>query len=704
MAAMARRHRSASASASALLRGRGRGRGSRGLSWSWYLVVVSVVSLVIFALLPLPGSCASLSDASEKSPLENNPSSSSSSSALNLKAAENDAALSAGKHAHVSPSSSLNLKAAENDAALSAGKHAHVSPSSSKPQLNKAAGNVAPVNALVFMTVLMLLTVILTRHGTRKRWLTEASVACLLGLFAGNAVLVYYRRTSKVPETALTFDDDLFFDICLPPIIFQAGFSVRKRRFFRNAFDIFLLGGLGTMCTFAMISTGAWLILPKVVETAFEEAKHTTVHFQLSDALAMGAVFAATDSVATLQVLDGNKYPLLFSLVFGEGIVNDATSIVLLSSIRHVHRVASKEAAAISVATIAARFFYLLFASLGLGVAIGLLSAIILKSIYQQKFKYGGQQSLFSPDHEVALVALLGFLAYVLAEALGLSAIFAVFFAALTMSHYTWFSLSEQAQFVAANLFRLVSSIMELFIFVYVGFTTWDVSLWRHTNMQLALGLTGAILALISASRVAMVLPVCFTANCYRSEPLRFREILAIAFSGIHRGAVSTALVFHYYSESDRDTRNPTHAAVISSTLLVVLTSTVLIGGVTKPMLSCLLDGDNENDQGVADEPASPTGYLEHGQDEPLLGTVLTSGQDVDAQGYFAPNTIAHSMYKRWSRMDARYLQPIFGGKYFRHSITTTSVDGGTGETTSTAFAALNGLHSAGSISRRQVQ
>lgn len=38
----------------------------------------------------------------------------------------------------------------------------------------------------------------------------------------------------------------------------------------------------------------------------------------------MGAIFAATDSVATLQVLDRNTMPGLFSLVFGEGVVNDA--------------------------------------------------------------------------------------------------------------------------------------------------------------------------------------------------------------------------------------------------------------------------------------------------------------------------------------------------------------------------------------------
>jgi NhaP-type Na+/H+ or K+/H+ antiporter len=48
----------------------------------------------------------------------------------------------------------------------------------------------------------------------------------------------------------------------------------------------------------------------------------------------------------------------------------------------------------------------------------------------------------------VTLVALLGFLAYMLAEGAGLSGIFSVFFAGLTMSHYTWHALSPSAKVV----------------------------------------------------------------------------------------------------------------------------------------------------------------------------------------------------------------------------------------------------------------
>ena len=52
------------------------------------------------------------------------------------------------------------------------------------------------------------------------------------------------------------------------------------------------------------------------------------------DSLALGVIFAATDSVAVLQVLRPDRAPLLYSLVFGEGVINDATAVALLRAVQ----------------------------------------------------------------------------------------------------------------------------------------------------------------------------------------------------------------------------------------------------------------------------------------------------------------------------------------------------------------------------------
>lgn len=54
----------------------------------------------------------------------------------------------------------------------------------------------------------------------------------------------------------------------------------------------------------------------------------------MQDILALGAIFATTDSVAVLQVLNKDRSPILFSLVFGEGVINDAAGVALLRAIQ----------------------------------------------------------------------------------------------------------------------------------------------------------------------------------------------------------------------------------------------------------------------------------------------------------------------------------------------------------------------------------
>lgn len=70
------------------------------------------------------------------------------------------------------------------------------------------------------------------------------------------------------------------------------------------------------------------------------------------------------------------RYPVLHSLVFGEGVVNDATAIVLLSATASLSGDSMGFGALCSLLASFARLFAL---SLLLGVASGLTSAAIIK-------------------------------------------------------------------------------------------------------------------------------------------------------------------------------------------------------------------------------------------------------------------------------------------------------------------------------------
>lgn len=45
------------------------------------------------------------------------------------------------------------------------------------------------------------------------------------------------------------------------------------------------------------------------------------------------ATICATDSVAALTMIKADKYPKLFSVMFGEGMVNDAVAIIIFISV-----------------------------------------------------------------------------------------------------------------------------------------------------------------------------------------------------------------------------------------------------------------------------------------------------------------------------------------------------------------------------------
>ena len=50
------------------------------------------------------------------------------------------------------------------------------------------------------------------------------------------------------------FDDDVFFYIALPPIVFAAGYNLKRKKFFQHFNYIALFGILGTFVCFTVFS------------------------------------------------------------------------------------------------------------------------------------------------------------------------------------------------------------------------------------------------------------------------------------------------------------------------------------------------------------------------------------------------------------------------------------------------------------------
>jgi len=78
-------------------------------------------------------------------------------------------------------------------------------------------------------------------------------------------------------------------------------------------------------------------------------------------------------------VLRPESHPALYSIVLGEGVLNDATSVALLNAVGLLHD--NAELSASTAAWISLTFLYLFAASCALGLGAGLGVATVMKRL-----------------------------------------------------------------------------------------------------------------------------------------------------------------------------------------------------------------------------------------------------------------------------------------------------------------------------------
>ena len=122
---------------------------------------------------------------------------------------------------------------------------------------------------------------------------------------------------------SIEFNNEIFFTFILPPIIFAAGYNLRKSLFFENFGIISFFGVIGTLLSFIVLSGFVSLFNIFI----FGEMLST------SDVMLLSSVLCATDTVAALSLVKQEQFPLLNSVLFGEGIINDAVAIIIFRSV-----------------------------------------------------------------------------------------------------------------------------------------------------------------------------------------------------------------------------------------------------------------------------------------------------------------------------------------------------------------------------------
>uniref|UniRef100_A0A4W3I9N3 Sodium/hydrogen exchanger n=1 Tax=Callorhinchus milii TaxID=7868 RepID=A0A4W3I9N3_CALMI len=413
----------------------------------------------------------------------------------------------------------------------------------------------------------------------------------------------------------VTFDPEVFFNILLPPIIFYAGYSLKRRHFFRNLGSILAYAFVGTVISCLVIG----LIMYGCVKL-MNMVGQLSGDFYFTDCLLFGALISATDPVTVLAIFHELQADVdLYALLFGESVLNDAVAIVLSSSIV-AYQPAGVNTHKFDVSAMFKSFgiFLGIFSgSFAMGAATGVVTALISFTCYFQLL-------------ETALFFLMSWSTFLLAEACGFTGVVAVLFCGITQAHYTYNNLSPESRIRTKQLFELLNFLAENFIFSYMGLAlfTFKNHIFNPTFI------VGAFLA-VFLGRAANIYPLSFLLNLGRRKKITSNFQHMMMFAGL-RGAMAFALAI-------RDTATYARQMMFTTTLLIVFFTVWVFGGGTTQMLSwlrirfvmCLVGVDSDQDQ-----PANIE-YL----------------QEVGGRS----STKAESawLFRLWYTFDHNYLKPI---------------------------------------------
>ncbi|XP_067121940.1 sodium/hydrogen exchanger 6-like isoform X1 [Centruroides vittatus] len=364
--------------------------------------------------------------------------------------------------------------------------------------------------------------------------------------------------SSKKLDQKATFDPEIFFNIILPPVIFNAGYSLKKRYFFRN---------LGTIMSYAFLGTTISCVVIGGVMYSFLQLM-SYLQFSFTDCLYFGAIISATDPVTVLAIFSDLHVDVnLYALVFGESVLNDAVAIVLSESISsYVENFQGQSGfEASSAFKSLGNFCYIFLCSFLIGSLMGCSTAALTKFTRLCEL----------PLLESCLFFLMSYSTFLMAEAAQLTGIVAVLFCGICQAHYTYNNLSDESRARTKQLFELLSFLAESFIFTYIG-----VSMFTYRKHTWNFGFILIAFLAIAIGRALNIYPLTFLVNLGRHNkiPLSFQHILY--FAGL-RGAIAFALAI-------RNTLSEQRRLILTTTSLIAIVTVIICGGFTTTLLTWL--------------------------------------------------------------------------------------------------------------------
>ncbi|CAM9183140.1 unnamed protein product, partial [Ectocarpus fasciculatus] len=413
---------------------------------------------------------------------------------------------------------------------------------------------------LCVFLVLLVATLVLqfwVAHKMHITWLPEAGATVLLGMFISGLIRASGNDTTEGDTSYLGFNSTIFFIGFLPPIIYNAGYSLKRRLFFANMGGIVSLAIIGTLISailvgFCLTGLGAVGASSKIT---------------LMEGMTFGSLISATDPVSTLAVFTELKVdPNLFYLVFGESVLNDAIAITLFKTFSKFVGLPLGPA---DMFIAFVDFLVIFIGSALIGYVLGLAAAFFFKVVDLTHYR------LLLVSIFVAMV----YIPFLFAEAIQLSGIVTILFTSITTKRYCEKNIPAEAKRAGAFVFELMAYLSETAVFLFLGMAVFSKS--SGSNYRADTIFWTLFLCLVGRLHVY---PLLSWVNSYREKraieknrrpnliPPNMKHM--IYFSGL-RGAVAYALANIFPDEEGN------RGMFIATTMVIVLLTIFINGGAT---------------------------------------------------------------------------------------------------------------------------
>ncbi|CRL03979.1 CLUMA_CG017099, isoform B [Clunio marinus] len=383
--------------------------------------------------------------------------------------------------------------------------------------------------------------------------LPESSLLIVVGVIIG---LILYMST-QFHVSPLT--PNTFFLYLLPPIILDAGYFMPNRLFFDNIGTILLMAVIGTIFNVTTIGGSLYLCGKMGVFNGIETP--------FLDIFLFASLISAVDPVAVLAVFEEiHVNEILYIVVFGESLLNDAVTVVLyhIFETYHVMEFNDVQVQVQDIVNGVLSFICVAFGGCIIGVVWGFLTGLVTRFT----------------DHvrviEPIFVFIMAYLAYLNAEIFHWSGILAITFCGITMKNYVEANISHKSHTTIKYALKMLSSSSETIIFMFLGVAT------VNNNHEWNTWFIILTIVFCSVFRIIGVIILVAMANRFRIHKLSKVDQFVMSYGGL-RGAVAFALVLLI------DPATVKLQPLFVTTTICVIYFTVFLQGITiKPLVRIL--------------------------------------------------------------------------------------------------------------------